>query len=163
MQELLKNLQRAAEDGNPAVEDLIELMLRGAEELLSSPISYFATVTEGNVLTMRGWSKSAHADCSVLRKPIIYLIENTGLWGDCVRHERAVITNDYANSDNPNKKGYPDGHVHVLRHMNAPVSWEEEIVALVGVGNKTNEYTPADAQTLTEYGNRMWPLLVDHL
>jgi hypothetical protein len=67
-----------------------------------------------------------------------------------------VITNDYENCTRVTKKGYPDGHVHVERHMNVPIMCGERIRGILGVGNKTEEYTAADAAALQAYANAAW-------
>ncbi len=82
----------------------------------------------------------------------------TGLWGEAVRQRRPVITNDYA-APNPCKKGYPEGHVEVVRHMNVPVFDGERIVVVAGVGNKAAPYDESDVRQLTLLMQGMWRLL----
>ena len=125
-----------------------------------STLSYFATMDAAErVLTMVGWSKSAMIHCSMIDKPIIYKVENTGLWGDAVRERKPVITNDYASLVKPTKRGYPDGHVRVRRHMNLPILEAQHIVMVVGVGNKTSEYTLDDAKALKTFMDAAWKTL----
>jgi len=69
-----------------------------------------------------------------------------------------VITNDYA-APNPLKKGYPQGHVAVARHMNVPVFEGRRIVAVAGVGNKAEPYDESDVRQLTILMQGMWRLL----
>ena len=84
-----------------------------------------------------------------------YPLETTGLWGDAVRQRRPIITNDYA-APNPDKKGYPEGHVGIRRHLNIPVFDGDRIVAVAGVGNKEEEYDESDVRQLTLLMNGMW-------
>ena len=129
-------------------------------QVTGSTLSYFATMdpTE-KILTMVGWSKSAMMLCSVMNKPIVYKLENTGLWGDAVRERKAVISNDYQGLLKPTKKGYPQDHVRVHRHMNLPIMEGRHIVMVVGVGNKTEEYTLADAKALQTFMDAAWKSL----
>jgi len=60
-----------------------------------------------------------------------------------VRRRKAAITNDYA-APSPYKKGIPEGHVPVTRHMNIPVFDGDRIVAVAGVGNKSRNYDISD-------------------
>jgi PAS domain S-box-containing protein len=69
-----------------------------------------------------------------------------------------VISNDYAAPD-PLKKGYPEGHVRVLRHMNVPVFDGRRIVAVAGVGNKDEPYDESDIRQLTLLMQGMWRLI----
>ena len=66
-----------------------------------------------------------------------------------------MITNDYA-APNPYKKGYPEGHVEIRRHLNIPVFDGDRIVAVAGVGNKDEDYDESDVRQLTLLMNGMW-------
>lgn len=126
-------------------------------DLTDSNISYFAAMNpDESVLTMIGWSQSAMASCGIPDHPIVYQMEETGLWGDAVRERRAVITNDYPNLDKPTKKGYPAGHVEVLRHMNLPIFEGDRIVLVVGVGNKPDPYTQEDVELVEDLMTEAW-------
>ena len=59
-----------------------------------------------------------------------------------MRQRKPIITNDYA-APNPHKRGTPEGHVPVTRHMNIPVFDGRRIVAVAGVGNKPADYDSA--------------------
>lgn len=114
-----------------------------------SELSYIAAVNlEEDTLTMIGWSQSAMKYCATTDKPIVYQLNETGLWGDAVRERRAVITNDYQNSNSPTKKGYPKGHVPIYRHLNLPLLEEGKVVLVIGVGNKADVYTREDVANL---------------
>lgn len=132
--------------------------------LSNSPISYIAAVDiPENTLTMVGWSRGAMQSCAAVTKPIVYNMEETGLWGDAVRERRAVISNDYQNLVKSTKKGYPAGHVHIIRHMNLPIFEGNHVAAVVGVGNKGTSYAQEDADLLEELMNVVWPAFKEAL
>jgi len=131
-----------------------------AVKLTGSSIGYFATMNEDeSVLTMLGWSYSAMGACSMIDKPIVYPIEKTGLWGDAVRERRAVVTNDYKGLVKPTKKGYPEGHVAVQRHMNVPLFEGQKIRGVLGVGNKGADYSAQDAEELQAFADAVWKVV----
>ena len=144
-------------------KDGVKLMLREAERFTESPISYFATIDEGTqILTMIGWSDSAMEGCSLITKPIVYALKDTGLWGDAVRERTVCIENDYENSKLPTKKGQPEGHVKTVRHMNVPCfasDEPDEIIGVLGVGNKKSTYTPSEGERLQKFGTEAWAVL----
>ncbi len=141
------------------MKEITDFALEEAVRLTQSKIGYLAFLNEDeSVLTMHSWSKSAMAECAIDRKPIVYPVATTGLWGEAVRQRRPVITNDYE-APNPLKKGYPSGHVHVTRHMNAPVFEGERIVVVAGVGNKETNYDQSDVRQLTLLMQGMWRLI----
>ena len=141
------------------LKEITDFALEEAVRLTQSKIGYLAFLNEDeSVLTMHSWSKSAMAQCAIDQKPIIYPVVSTGLWGEAVRQRRPVITNDYA-ADNPLKKGYPQGHVVVKRHMNIPVFVGSRIVLVAGVGNKAEDYDQSDVEQLTLLMEGMWRLI----
>ena len=142
-----------------SLQEIMDYSLEESVRLTQSAIGYLAFLNEDEtVLTMHSWSKSAMKECGIRDKPLIYPVVNTGLWGEAVRQRRPVFTNDYA-SANPKKKGYPEGHVIVHRHLNVPVFDGNRIVIVAGVGNKNEEYNESDARQLTLVMQGMWQLI----
>ena len=136
--------------------EITDFALEEGVRLTKSKIGYLAFMNEDEtVLTMQAWSKTAMEQCAVPGPPMVYPVKTTGLWGEAVRQRRPVITNDYA-APTPYKKGYPEGHVHIRRHMNIPVFDDDHIVAVAGVGNKDEEYDDSDVRQLTLLMNGMW-------
>ncbi len=141
------------------MQETTDFALEEAVRLTESEIGYLAFMSDDEtVLTMHSWSKTAMERCAIIDKPIVYPVETTGLWGEAVRQRKPVITNDYS-APNPLKKGYPAGHVEVIRHMNVPVFDGERIVAVAGVGNKGEPYDESDVRELTLLMQGMWRLL----
>ena len=152
-----KALEKLASMNKVRRQAVADALVEEAVRVMQSTMGYFAVMNDAeDVLTMVGWSKTAMGACAMMDKPIVYPIEETGLWGDAVRERKAVITNDYAGSKKPTKKGYPEGHVKLTRHINVPVWDGERIVGVLGVGNKETDYSDADAVMMQELANRSW-------
>ncbi len=142
-----------------ADQDLTDFTLEKAIELTGSTIGYLAFMNEDEtVLSMYSWSKQAMKECLIESKPLVYPVETTGLWGEAVRQRQPIITNDYL-APNPVKKGYPEGHVHVRRHMNIPLFDGDRIVLVAGVGNKEEPYGDPDIKQLTLLMDGMWKII----
>ena len=109
-------------------------------------------------LSMFAWSRSATEECAMREKPIVYKTAKTGLWGEAVRQRKAIITNNYE-APNPLKKGYPEGHPRILRHMNIPVIDNGHIVLVAGVANKATDYTESDTVELSLLIQALWSLI----
>ena len=142
-----------------ATDEIIAIVVEDAIRMTQSTIGYLALMNEDeSVLTMRYWSKSAHADCGVIDQPIAYPLETTGLWGEAVRQRQPVVTNDYA-APNPLKRGTPEGHVPLIRHMNVPIFDGQRIVAVAGVGNKSTDYDERDLRQLQLLMEGWWRIV----
>ena len=138
------------------LKQITDFALEGAVNLTGSSIGYLAFLNdEETVLTMYSWSKRAMVECGIGDKQLVYPLDQTGLWGETVRQRKPIITNDY-HSPNPLKKGYPEGHVPVERHMSVPVFDGDKIVAVAGVGNKEKPYDDSDVRQLTLLMQGMW-------
>ena len=145
--------------GEQAIGEITDMALQGAIDLTESELGYLYFYDENTrQFTLFSWSKVAMASCAILEKQTKYRLEETGLWGEAVRQRKAIITNDY-DAPNPLKKGYPEGHVALRRHLNLPVIKQGEIVAVVGVGNKGSDYTEADVRQLKLYMDGLWTII----
>jgi PAS domain S-box-containing protein len=131
-----------------SMEEFSAALVENAILMTQSKIGYLGLLNEDeSVITMQYWSKTAHSACNVVDKPIVYKVKDTGLWGEAVRQRKPVITNDYA-APNQQKRGIPDGHVPIVRHVNIPVFDGEKIVAVIGMGNKATDYDEIDVRQL---------------
>ncbi|MGA2919257.1 PAS domain S-box protein [Methanoregula sp.] len=140
-------------------KEILDYAVAGAGIITGSPLGYLAFLNDDeSELSMYAWSKEAMAECSMRDKPIVYKTEKTGLWGEAVRQRRPVITNNYDAPD-PKKKGYPDGHPRIIRHMNVPIMEEGHIVLVAGVANKPSDYTDRDAHELILLMQGLWTII----
>ena len=155
-----KEIEGISKYAEKPLDELKSAINRSVTKITGSTLSYFATVgNDEKSLEMIGWSKPAMINCTTIDKPIFYKLEDTGLWGDAIRERKPVITNDYKSLVKPTKKGYPHGHVMVRKHMNLPVFEGGKMVLVVGVGNKTADYTTSDADAVRQYMDAVWPHL----
>jgi signal transduction histidine kinase/HPt (histidine-containing phosphotransfer) domain-containing protein/ActR/RegA family two-component response regulator len=87
-----------------------------------------------------------------------YPISSAGVWADAARWRRPVVHNDFQSL--PERKGYPDGHLHLVWHLVAPVIEQGKVRALLGVGNKAADYDDSDAQELQLIGQDLWRIVM---
>ncbi len=141
-----------------SLQEITDFALEAGVKLTGSKLGYLAFLDdEERNLTIYSWSKAALQECKVAYRNTVYPLEATGLWGEAVRQRKAIITNDYASSEL--KKGTPEGHINVLRHMSIPVFDMGRIVAVAGVGNKDEAYDESDVRQLTLLMSGMWRLI----
>jgi signal transduction histidine kinase len=65
-----------------------------------------------------------------------------------------VVVNDYATL--PHKHGLPAGHTPLQRFVSVPIIEAGRVCMMLGVGNKTVDYTQSDVETLQLIGNDLW-------
>ena len=137
-----------------------ELLRHGLEEavrLTRSKVGYLHFFDEGQqTLGLFLWSQAVMAFCTAAKTPH-YPLAEAGVWADCVRKRQPVIHNDYPHL--ANRKGYPEGHFPLLRHLSVPIFEEERIVAVIGVGNKEEAYDDTDTRQLTLYMRSTWEIV----
>ncbi len=142
-----------------STKNISKFAIEQSVKITSSKYGYLSFLNaDETVLEMYSWSEDAFKDCKIEDKKFIYEVNKTGLWGDTIRHRRPIITNDYENEKLPGRT-YPEGHVPITRHLGVPVFEGDKIVALIGVGNKTEPYDESDIKQLTLLMNAVWELL----
>jgi len=142
-----------------SLTEITDFALESSVALTGSSIGYLAFLDDAEAfITMHSWSRSAMADCAMQTRPIRYPVEETGLWGEAVRQRKPVITNDY-NAPSSLKKGFPDGHVRLSRHLNVPIFDGRRIVMVAGVGNKPEAYDNSDVRQLTLLMQGTWHII----
>lgn len=155
----LEALLKLSQMTEASLQEITDFALEQGVLLTRSKIGYLAFANEDEtVLTMHSWSRSVMARCQMAEKPVFFPMETTGLWGEAVRQRRPIICNDYA-APSPWKRGLPEGHHPLSRHMNIPIIDGGRVVVVAGVGNKTAPYDDSDVRQLTLLMDGMWKLL----
>lgn len=136
---------------NSDIKDICDSILAGITQMTQSPYGFYGFVDESEkVMKIYSWSEHAMADCEIHKKPIIFKIEQSGVWGNAVRERKPFILNDYS-LECENKTGLPEGHIDLTRLLAVPVLEGEKIVALAAVANKVTNYTNEDIRQLEAF------------
>jgi PAS domain S-box-containing protein len=141
--------------------DETELLQTGVDEavwLTGSEIGYLHFVTQDQqAVQLASWSSDAQAGCK-LDFEAHYPLAQAGVWADPVRLRQAVIHNDYQHL--MDRRGYPQGHLPLVRHMAVPVVEAGVVWAVLGVGNKAEDYDETDARELGLIGGDLWRMVM---
>ena len=151
----LEVLFKISQMKDATINETADFMLEEAIKLTGSTIGYINTISEDeSVQNVISYSKSVMKQCN-LDKQIDFITKDLGLGRETIRQRKPVIINDYS-APNPYKKGYPDGHVQIVRYMNVPLLYKGKIVATAAVANKEDEYNDSDIRQLTLLMSGMW-------
>ena len=140
------NLSEIAITGS--LDDLLQAALDAMERFTGSQIGFFHFVDpDQENLTLQAWSTHTLKQmCKAEGKGLHYPVSQAGVWADCLRQRRPIIHNDYACL--PHRKGLPEGHAPVIRELTVPVLHNDRVVAIIGVGNKPEDYTDDDVEAV---------------
>lgn len=143
------------------IDVLLQKALDEACSLLNSPIGFYHFVSEDQKsLTLQEWSTATKdVFCKAPGKGMHYPIEKAGVWVDCIKTGKPVVHNDYKSL--PHKKGLPDGHAEVIREVVLPISRNNRIVAIMGLGNKSTEYTESDVNLASFIADISYDIIED--
>ena len=152
--EVLLNLTQMAIRSEKEITDFA---LEAAVKLTKSKGGYLHFFNEDEkTIQLHSWSKAVLKTCTS-ETVHHYPLEAAGIWADSVRLRKAVVHNDYQGINS--KKGYPEGHFHLVRHLGVPIFDGKRIVGVAGVGNKEELYNGTDVRQLTLLMDSMWRIL----
>ncbi|MEW6501649.1 MAG: response regulator [Thermodesulfobacteriota bacterium] len=156
-EERLEALLELSQQQFTSEKNLTDYALEVAVRLTGSEVGYLHFYDEERQsLGLFTWSKNVYAGCSAA-KTSHYPLAEAGIWADCIRQRQPVIHNDYP--VRIDRKGLPDGHFPLRRHLSVPVFDEGKIVAVAGVGNKREPYDETDIRQLGLFMGSMWGIL----
>ena len=138
--------------------ELLTLTLDETESLTGSTIGFLHFVEPDQLtLSLQEWSTNTlRRMCTSEGKGQHYPVGKAGVWADALRERRPVIHNDYASL--PHRKGMPPGHSHVVRMLVVPILRNDQVVALLGVGNKPGDYDSEDIEITSQIASLSWDI-----
>jgi PAS domain S-box-containing protein len=142
-----------------SLDALLEETLNEAEALTNSLIGFYHFVEKDqNTLSLQNWSTKTKTEfCRAEGKGVHYGISQAGVWVDCVHQRRPVIHNDYPSL--AHRRGLPPGHAEVVRELVVPVMRGDQIMAILGVGNKSQFYTQDDVEAVSFLADLAWDIV----
>ena len=143
-----------------SIHDLLVRTLDDVCAIVESPIGFYHFVqADQQTLSLQAWSTRTMQDyCRAAGEGLHYGLEEAGVWADCVRDRRPLIHNDYASM--PNRRGLPTGHAELVRELVVPILRNDQIVAILGVGNKAQDYTQEDVDQVVYFADVAWEIVV---
>jgi diguanylate cyclase (GGDEF)-like protein/PAS domain S-box-containing protein len=137
--------------------EIIQVAIEEAASLTDSAIGYLHFVNpDQRTIALGTWTRKTREGCAAAYDNH-YPLDVAGVWADCARLGRPLIHNDYQKL--PDKKGYPEGHAHIVRHAAVPVREAGRIALIIGVGNKTSDYDETDTRQMALIGQELVKIL----
>ena len=141
-----------------SLDELLRATLDEAEAMTDSLVGFYHFVEDDQVnLVLQAWStRTAQVYCKAEGKGAHYPVSQAGVWVDCIQARGPVIHNDYASLTH--KKGLPEGHAVLVRELVVPVIRVGKIVAIMGVGNKPQDYSADDVAVASMLADVAWDI-----
>jgi len=157
-QQRFKSLLNLTRTRHKDEEQLLRYALDEAIRISASEIGYlhFYSATR-NTLNFAMWDKQSDSQYQGMNKGAEVSLNLTGIWADAIRKKQPVVHNDYPGVTH--KKGLPQWHLPIKRHLSVPIWDGDNIVGILGVGNKADPYTPEDITQLSLYANSLWEII----
>jgi len=155
----LKALLELYEMQDAVLYDIAEFTIEKAVELTGSKFGFLEFLNEDeNVLETYQWpselSVTAPSD-----SPSILPLRPAGFWGEVTKSRKPVIENRHLVSE-MQFVTYPESAgQHLFRHATAPVFENDQIVAVISVANKEQDYDESDINQLSLLAEGMWKLI----
>jgi signal transduction histidine kinase/ActR/RegA family two-component response regulator len=142
-----------------AQHTLHELMRRAVDEvsdLTGSTVGFFHFIeSDQTTLGLQTWSTNALQLFNVPLSAGTHLpLNQAGVWAEAARQRRPLIQNDAQSLINT--KDMPQGHVQIVRELVIPVIRNERIMAVMGVGNKPQDYSQYDLEIAARLADYAW-------
>jgi PAS domain S-box-containing protein len=140
-------------------KDLLTRVLDEVENFADSTISFYHFVEpDQKTLSLQQWSsRTLKNGCKADDMGRHYNIDQAGVWVDCVYKKEPVVHNDYESL--PHRKGIPESHPRIDRELVVPVIRDDKVVAILGVGNKSTNYTQKDVDTVSYLADVTWEII----
>ncbi len=145
---------------NNTSASFLQKYLDEIEELTQSSIGFYHFLEDDQeTIFLQAWSTNTIENmCKVEGEGLHYPVSQAGVWVEAVTKRKPIIHNDYEGLGH--KKGMPKGHEKVVRELVVPVFRGEKVVAILGVGNKKNNYNEKDIEILQKLADLAWETVV---
>ena len=153
------NAMLALSEATPQMSEreLLQHGLEEAQRLTDSKIAYLHFINrDQETIELVTWSQSTLKLCTAAFDTH-YPVALAGIWADAIRLKRPVLHNDYPHTEE--RRGLPEGHFPLLRHLGVPVMEDDQVRMIIGVGNKDDEYNETDVRQLQLIGDSLWKII----
>jgi PAS domain S-box-containing protein len=159
---ILQARMRLMEHANHySLSEYLVFALDEIEALTGSDIGFFHFLNDDqNTVTLQAWStNTTQKICNAEGKGSHYDLQNAGVWADAIRLRKPTVHNQY--SQMANRRGLPSGHARIIREIVVPIMRDNQVVGILGLGNKAKDYTQSDVDLVSTYADFAWDI-VEH-
>jgi len=136
-------------------QGFLRAALENAIQLTESTSGYLFTYSEADqCFQLQNILLTFNEPAQVSSYPERMQLESSGVLGEAIRQKRAIVLNDCTHL----KQDLPETHHPIHKFLSVPVFYQEKIVAVVGVANKTADYDEQDILQINLLMESVWNL-----
>ena len=142
-----------------SMNELLAAVLDEVEEITDSRFGFYHFVDQDeSSMSLMAWSTNTMAKADgVLSGENAHAIEQKGVWLECLQQRRPVIHNE-PESITPYDKNIKK-HLDISRELAIPVIRKDKIVSVLGLGNKSSNYTLGDLELVSKLADMVWDVI----
>jgi PAS domain S-box-containing protein len=139
-------------------EQVLQKTIDEASKLTGSHTGFLQIIGEDEeTIQLQAWSTETLLDFRKVNGEEMYFPrEMASAWADALQHRHSIVQNDYESL--PDRNGTLQGQARVTREMVIPIIRNEKIVAVIGVGNKDQDYTHQDKEIAERFADYAWDI-----
>ena len=133
--------------------DACQKVLPELTEIADSQMAFIARLNKEDGVKMQilaitelQWDEQSREFVERFRQGNLYFDNFDNLFGEVIKTSSVVISND--TKAHPASIGTPRGHPRINRFLGLPIKLKGELVGMVGLANKFNDYKAKDAEFL---------------
>jgi PAS domain S-box-containing protein len=142
-----------------SMNELLAAVLDEVEEITDSRFGFYHFVDQDeSSMSLMAWSTNTMSKAGgVLSEENAHAIEQKGVWLECLKQRRPVIHNE-PESITPYDINI-EKHLHIFRELAIPVMRKDKIVSVLGLGNKSSNYTLGDLELVSKLADMVWDVI----
>lgn len=154
----LRSLHEITQYSAASTEDFLNFAMRQAMNLTGSRMGCMYHYDERRRVVALNTCADSMKQCEIAHPQSLDELATTEIWGEAVRQKKPFIMNEHratraAEGTHPGRDGEPRNFLAI------PLFADEEIVAVVGVGNKESDYDETDVQQLFLLMDATWRIV----
>jgi PAS domain S-box-containing protein len=142
-----------------SMQELLVAILDEVEKITDSQFGFYHFVDQHEThIDLMSWSTNTSAIAeNILAPENASKIEQTGVWLECLKQRRPLIHNE-EDSVTPYDKKIEE-RLHIFRELAVPVMRKDKIVSVLGLGNKSTNYTLGDLEIVSKLADLVWDMV----
>jgi PAS domain S-box-containing protein len=139
-------------------DELLQFSLDEIETLAGSEVNFFHFLEDDQQTPKRQGRSTNTLKGNLVAEgqDAPYKVGQASIWTEAVRLHQPVIHNQI--TAQPDQEGFPEEHALIVREMAIPILRNNKVVAVLGLGNKSQDFTLNDVNLVSALADFTWDI-----